>query len=825
MTISETHYLGLDLSTQQLKCTLVNDSVTIVYEKAVNFEKDLPEYKTRNGAIQNGDEVTSPTLMWVHALDRLFESMRNDGVDLASIKGISGAGQQHGSVYWSTSAMETLAHLDTSLMLHEQLQNAFAIANSPIWQDASTTRQCRELETFVGSPQKLAELTGSRGYERFTGNQIAKIRQTNKTAYDKTAHISLVSSFIATLLLQKLAPIDVGDASGMNLMDIRTHQWDDRVLKHCGGDQLREKLASQPVEGGTNLGCIGSYFTERYGFSKECIIFPFTGDNQATLVSMQLLPGDCVVSLGTSDTLLLNLKEAQPTTDSHLMAHPTDRDAFMGMLCYKNGSLTREWVRDHYANGDWKTYNDMVEQTKAGCTGTIEQEDKQVERFGFYYLMQEIIPFAKGIYRFEDGVQVQEFSQEAKTNVSYDPRAIIESQFMSMRVRSDRMLEGNANSGDESHLSALNRILATGGASNNPTFLQTLANVFNLPVYKHTGQNSGSLGGAIMAKFGVLKINGKVKTLNDMFAQQTSHSEPVLAAQPQQFVTSIYQRALEQFVQLENSIATQGAARTLKTSATANMASPQESAPSLTEEPVAGKEPLNKTFQIYRWNPDKPTEKPQLQSYTVDINSCGPMVLDALIKIKNEQDPTLTFRRSCREGICGSCAMNIEGGNTLACISKIERNTKPTKIYPLPHMYVVKDLVPDLTHFYKQYKTIQPYLKQKNPPTDGKENLQSIADRRKLDGLYECILCACCSTSCPSYWWNQDEYLGPAVLMQAYRWMADSRDQFGRERREMLQNKFSVYRCHTIMNCARTCPKGLNPGKAIAEIKKDMALE
>ncbi|KAI8967409.1 succinate dehydrogenase iron-sulfur protein [Mycotypha africana] len=239
------------------------------------------------------------------------------------------------------------------------------------------------------------------------------------------------------------------------------------------------------------------------------------------------------------------------------------------------------------------------------------------------------------------------------------------------------------------------------------------------------------------------------------------------------------------------------------------------------------KEPRLKTFEIYRWNPDKPTEKPTLQKYQVDLNTCGPMVLDALIKIKNEQDHSLTFRRSCREGICGSCAMNIQGGNTLACISKIDKEdlSKPVKIYPLPHMNIVKDLVPDLTHFYKQYKSIEPYLKQKNPPTDGKENYQSIEDRKKLDGLYECILCACCSTSCPSYWWNQEEYLGPAVLMQAYRWMIDSRDQYGAERREKLQNKMALYRCHTIMNCSKTCPKGLQPGTAIAEIKAKMAFE
>ncbi|CAH1998570.1 unnamed protein product [Acanthoscelides obtectus] len=229
-----------------------------------------------------------------------------------------------------------------------------------------------------------------------------------------------------------------------------------------------------------------------------------------------------------------------------------------------------------------------------------------------------------------------------------------------------------------------------------------------------------------------------------------------------------------------------------------------------------------KTFAIYRWNPDEPDKKPTMQEYQVDLNACGPMVLDALIKIKNEMDPTLTFRRSCREGICGSCAMNIGGVNTLACISKIDtREGKNVKIYPLPHMYVVKDLVPDMNNFYKQYKSIQPWLQRKDDAHNQKsELLQSVADREKLDGLYECILCACCSTSCPSYWWNGDKYLGPAVLMQAYRWIIDSRDEATEKRLDKMRDPFSAFRCHTIMNCTRTCPKSLNPGRAIAEIKK-----
>jgi len=231
-----------------------------------------------------------------------------------------------------------------------------------------------------------------------------------------------------------------------------------------------------------------------------------------------------------------------------------------------------------------------------------------------------------------------------------------------------------------------------------------------------------------------------------------------------------------------------------------------------------------KTFAIYRWDPEKPGDKPRMQEYKVDLNNCGPMVLDALIKIKNEMDPSLTFRRSCREGICGSCAMNIGGVNTLACLSKIDANDKKTKIYPLPHMYVVKDLVPDMNNFYQQYRSIQPWLQAEEVKTAvPQQNLQSVDDRAKLDGLYECILCACCSTSCPSYWWNGDKYLGPAVLMQAYRWIIDSRDEQQAARLDKLRDPFSVYRCHTIMNCTKTCPKGLNPGKAIAEIKKLLA--
>ncbi|MDE8347230.1 MAG: succinate dehydrogenase iron-sulfur subunit [Acidocella sp.] len=228
-----------------------------------------------------------------------------------------------------------------------------------------------------------------------------------------------------------------------------------------------------------------------------------------------------------------------------------------------------------------------------------------------------------------------------------------------------------------------------------------------------------------------------------------------------------------------------------------------------------------KEFKIYRWNPDD-GKNPVTDTYEIDLDACGPMVLDAIIKIKNEIDSSLTFRRSCREGICGSCAMNIDGGNTLACLKPIDDVKGAVSINPLPHMPVVKDLVPDLSLAYAQYRSVEPWLQSETPPPPDGERLQSKEERAEIDGLWECILCFCCTTSCPSYWWNGDRYLGPAVLMAAYRWIADSRDEHTGQRLDALEDPFKLYRCHTIMNCTQTCPKGLNPAKAIGKVKQLM---
>ena len=228
-----------------------------------------------------------------------------------------------------------------------------------------------------------------------------------------------------------------------------------------------------------------------------------------------------------------------------------------------------------------------------------------------------------------------------------------------------------------------------------------------------------------------------------------------------------------------------------------------------------------KNFRVYRWSPDD-EKNPRVDTYEVDMDNCGPMVLDAVMKIKSDIDPSLTFRRSCREGICGSCAMNMDGKNGLACTKSHSEIDGDIDIYPLPHLKVKKDLIGDLSGLYKQYESIEPWLKT-NTKVESVEIIQSKKDREKLDGAYECIMCACCSTSCPSYWWNGDKFLGPAVLLQAYRWIVDSRDEERKTRLKKVADELKLYRCHTILNCTSACPKGLNPAKAIAEIKKMLA--
>jgi xylulokinase len=534
-------FLGFDLSTQQLKAIVISEDSSVVHESAVHFDRDLPSYGTSNGAIRGPDEgeVTSPVRMWLEAIDLVMQRVKCAGVDLSAIAGISGAGQQHGSVYWSEEAERALASMDPKRSLAELghlAPLAFALPNAPIWQDSSTTKDCRDLEAAAGGPQILADLTGSRAYERFTGPQIARIRRLKPDAYRHSARISLVSSFLPSLFLGSIAPIEISDASGMNLMNVLTCVWDNSLLEACGGPELRAKIGPEPVSGGTVLGKISSWWVERWGFSPDCIIAPFTGDNSATVVALSA-PGDALLSLGTSTTLLLSIPPADTPpkrfTTSHLLSHPTTDEAQIAMLCYKNGALAREQIRDRDANHDWEQYNQLVENTPAGNNGYM----------GCYFPLPEIIPpnvHGEFLFSTKDGrARVASIPSEAH------PRAILESQFLSIKSRIAAILPPNS--------PPLQRLIVTGGSSANQTIRQLAADLFGMRVYVAESKEAAGTGGAILAKFAWWKQQGTASgTFEEMSYGDVERMR--LVAEPKAEVTKMYEGLLETYRACEEAV-------------------------------------------------------------------------------------------------------------------------------------------------------------------------------------------------------------------------------------------------------------------------------
>lgn len=510
-TCDESVYLGFDFSTQQLKAAVLNSDLNLLQEMVVQFDSDLPEFRTTSGATvhKDGFTVTAPVLMWVKALDILLDRLKIAGVDFSKVVSLSGTAQQHGSVYWQRGARCTLQSLQPHRFLHEQLRDAFSLADSPIWQDCSTTEQCQQLENAVGGPQKLAEITGSRAYERFTGSQIAKVYQKKRTVYNNTERISLVSSFACSLFLGDYAPIDYADGSGMNLMDLQTKDWSPEILKAVAPD-VEAKLGT-PVPSYTNIGPVSKFYVERYGFNPQCRVIAFTGDNPASLIGMRLNRGDIAVSLGTSDTLFLRLSQPKVILDGHILSNPLDKDGYMALLCFKNGSLTRERIRDISAEGSWKLFNELLNSTPRGNFGNI----------GLYYDTQEILPCVKGDYHVNKAnVELSKFSGK-----EIEVRALIEGQFLAKRAYAEDL---------GFTLSEDTRILATGGASNNLVILQVLADVFNCPVYTLEASNSAMLGSAYQAKYGLIHDNTS-------FAEMTHHlPPPILACEPSKDADEIY---------------------------------------------------------------------------------------------------------------------------------------------------------------------------------------------------------------------------------------------------------------------------------------------
>uniref|UniRef100_A0A8C3KHA2 Xylulose kinase n=1 Tax=Calidris pygmaea TaxID=425635 RepID=A0A8C3KHA2_9CHAR len=467
-----------------LKVIAVDEQLRVIYEDNVHFDKDLPEFKTQGGVYIHSDRltVTSPVLMWV---------------------------KQHGSVYWKKGSIEILknasSELDLELALTNKeyclLQACFSVANSPIWMDSSTASQCSALEKAVGGAQRLASITGSRAYERFTGNQIAKIYSQNPEVYMQTERISLVSSFAASLFLGAYAPIDYSDGSGMNLLQIWEKVWSASCLDACAPG-LEEKLGC-PVPSHSVLGPICPYYSQRYGFSPDCKVVAFTGDNPASLAGMRLQEGDIAISLGTSDTLFLWIQEPTPALEGHILCNPVDSRTYMALLCFKNGSLMRERIRDDCASGSWDEFSKALSSTAAGNNGNL----------GFYFDVMEITPEAVGIHRFnKDNQKVSGFPKEVEI------RALIEGQFMAKRIHAEKL---------GYKVMSRTRILATGGASHNKKILQVLSDVFNAPVYTIDTTNSACLGSAYRA------IHGLVAETNVSLADVVKLApEPRLAVTP-----------------------------------------------------------------------------------------------------------------------------------------------------------------------------------------------------------------------------------------------------------------------------------------------------
>ncbi|XP_010914423.1 xylulose kinase 2 isoform X3 [Elaeis guineensis] len=459
-------YLGFDCSTQSLKATVLDASLVIVASEFVHFDSELPHYKTKDGVHRDpwvNGRIVSPTLMWVQALDILLEKLKAK-VDYGKVAAISGSAQQHGTVYWKKGSTAMLASLDPSKPLVTHLGDAFSLKDSPIWMDCSTTSQCREIEKAVGGALELSKLTGSCAHERYPGPQIRKIFETQPEVYNDTERISLVSSFMASLLIGGHASIDETDGAGMNLMDIKRHVWSNIALE-ATAPGLNEKLGKLAPAYAV-AGLIAPYFVERFQFKDSCLIIQWSGDNPNSLAGLALnTPGDLAISLGTSDTVFGITTEPQPSIEGHVFPNPVDPTCYMVMLVYKNGSLTREGGK-----------------------------------LGFFYKEHEILPpLPVGCHRYVlESLSCDSLDEIKEHEVrEFDPpsevRAIIEGQFLSMRGHAERI-----------GMPTPKRIIATGGASSNACILKVIANIFGCPIYTVQRPDSASLGAALRAAHGWL---------------------------------------------------------------------------------------------------------------------------------------------------------------------------------------------------------------------------------------------------------------------------------------------------------------------------------
>ncbi|PRP82342.1 hypothetical protein PROFUN_10246 [Planoprotostelium fungivorum] len=532
-------YLGLDCSTQAIKLSVIDEHLSELQEFAdvstVTFESlgDQDGPFLARGADGDSLSVTTPTRLWVRAFDTLLDRLKQANFPFDRVVAVSGSGQQHGSVYWTKGSQEKLSALDERKTFYEQSHDWFSTPQSPIWMDSSTHANCVELEKLVGS-QQLAALTGSVAYERFTVHQIRKIAQKTPKVMENTEEISLVSSFLASLLCGRYVPIDWADGSGMNMMSLREKKWDVGISQWAAASLAQDTLADkirQPVAAHERVGKISEYLVRRYGFSSSCEVIAFSGDNPCSLagVGLSLPEGEVAVSLGTSDTVFGPLLHPHPSEEGHVFVSPIDPEGYMAMLCYKNGSLTRQSIRDDYADGSWEEFDRILSSTTVGNNGQI----------GFYFKEAEITPRSHpGYHRFDhEGKRLSEFTSP-RDNV----RAVVEGQFLSFWNHCEKI-----------GLTGIKQILVTGGASRNTCILEVLANVFGAKVLTSSmGPNSACLGAAYRAAHGYRCLKEEKFVPFEEVVGGIVHSRSVI--EPNMEAHEVYQKMLSNYERLEGQV-------------------------------------------------------------------------------------------------------------------------------------------------------------------------------------------------------------------------------------------------------------------------------
>ena len=501
---------------------VVDSNLKLVHEAKVDFDEDLSKYGIEKGVLTNPDEgeVFAPPLMWLDAVNLVLDRLVDQGLDFGRVKGLSGAGMQHGTVFWTKDAETLIFNLNPGKTLSEQLKDGFAHPMSPNWQDASTQKQCDAFDAELGSPEKLAETTGSNAHHRFSGPQIMRYRTKYPEHYEETARISLVSSFLASIFLGKIAPIDIGDVTGMNMWDIHEGGWDDQLVALAAGGKdkvqdLKNKLGDVPEDGGAGFGVVNNYFATRYGFNPDCVVIPFTGDNPATILALPLRPSDAIVSLGTSTTFLMSTPQYKPDPSYHFMNHPSTSGLYMFMLCYKNGGLAREEIRDQLdtsgsKSSSWDTFNDTATNTPP----LSQQKDTGEMRLGLYFPKPETVPnLPAGQWRMAFDPKTNDLHDVSNDFLPDDARNIVESQMLSCRLRSQNLVQAEKDpKTGESLPPQPRRVYLVGGGSANPAIANICAEVLGGVdgIYKlDIGGNACALGAAYKAVWGCERKNGE----------------------------------------------------------------------------------------------------------------------------------------------------------------------------------------------------------------------------------------------------------------------------------------------------------------------------